>query len=121
VDADLGGTNRTYAAALADCESWGGTLLSVNSDAEQQWLTSSSLFANRDCWIGLSASVPIGSYSWETGEELTYTHWVSGEPSNTSGELCVTLQGNYAKPSATQVGFWNNVSCSDARCYYCER
>jgi hypothetical protein len=119
VDADTGGTSLTYAAAERNCETWGGTLVAIGSQAEQDYLN--LILSNADCWIGLSATTPTGAYTWETGgTAAAFSKWLAGEPSNTAGELCAELYGNWHHPG-NQVGFWNNADCTTPHCYYCER
>ena len=40
---------------------------------------------SRSLWLGLSDAESEGNFTWTSGEQLTYTAWGSGEPSNCCG------------------------------------
>ncbi len=112
-DLGSGGNGHTYStywtpngisfdAAEAFAESLGGTLVTLTSEAENSFVTSSlNIPGNANLWyidgpgnslgpwIGgfqePGASEPSGGWSWVTGEEWTYSRWSPGEPNNSGG------------------------------------
>lgn len=119
----LGSPDTDYFGARETCVKWGGTLVAINS-AEEQAFLHDTFGTAPDRWIGFSAEVPTGPYSWETGEPVTYTNWKNmgqpgSEPSDLPGELCVMMAGP-AYPESW--GYWNNITCSPTTApYLCER
>ncbi len=89
-------TAKTYA------ESIGGYLVTINSQAENEWVANA---AQGNYWIGLSDASNEGYFTWTNGEPVTYTNWASGEPNNYgTGEDYVEAGPN---------GVWNDVSDND--------
>jgi hypothetical protein len=70
-----------------------GHLVSINSAAEQSFLTGTFPTAvSAGYWIGAyqdksasDFSEPVGGWRWTTGEPWSYTSWNSGEPNNNGG------------------------------------
>jgi hypothetical protein len=86
-------TSHSY--AILDCGSWpacqaqaqtlGANLVTVNDNAEQQWLASN--FNNTSkYWIGYTDKDQEGIWKWISGESPSYTNWNSGEPNNVNDE-----------------------------------
>lgn len=75
-------TARTKAIEL------GGSLVSIDSAAENAWLLST--FGNfggtqRNLMLGLNDVTLEGTFAWDSGEAVTYTNWAVGEPNNGAG------------------------------------
>lgn len=76
-----------HAYKKIQCENWHGAqlkafeegahLVSINDEAEQQWLQ--VIFGGSPFWIGLTDVEKEGEWQWDTGEPVTYTNW-STEP-----------------------------------------
>jgi len=137
-----GGNNHYYAltptatnwdAAQKLAVSWGGTLATITSSNEQDFINTTFLtetFEHLPLWIGLERTSAKGTFSsklgsvhvqvslqpntefrWVTGETLSYTNWKSGEPSDTSpGENCVAINWAYSDvPPRGVKGDWNDT------------
>ncbi|MCO5799245.1 MAG: hypothetical protein HEQ29_21695 [Dolichospermum sp. LBC05a] len=92
----------TWQEAQAQAQSLGGNLVTINNQAEQDWLVS-TFGGNEQLWIGLTDEVIEGQFKWTSGETSTYTNWYGGQPDNggPNGEDYVVL--NYGS-----AGKWND-------------
>ena len=98
----------TWQEAQAQAQSLGGNLVTINSQAEQDWLVS-TFGVNQTLWIGLTDEVTEGTFKWVSGEISTYTNWLPGEPNNGwDGEDYVEM--NFGSP-----GKWNDSSSNQFR------
>jgi hypothetical protein len=136
-----GGNNHYYAltpsatnwvAAQKLAVSWGGTLATITSSNEQNFINTTFLrgaFEHLPLWIGLfgppakriysgklgPVQVQIGSpavkFRWVTGEPFAYSNWKEGEPSNTPpGENYVAINWEYSDdPPRGLKGDWNDT------------
>ncbi|AGC77004.1 putative secreted protein (Por secretion system target) [Nonlabens dokdonensis] len=89
-------------------------LVSVNSEAENQFIVS-SLASNGlgDALLGFSDVAAEGTFIWQDGSPVTYTNWNSGEPNNFgSGEDYVHIFGSN--------GLWNDTSSTASYRYIVE-
>lgn len=97
--------------AKAACAAAGGHLATVSSSAEETVVES---VGTGDRWIGLSrpsASPPkADSFTWITGEPMSYLKWGSGQPSG-AGE-CGMMRG---------AAGWGDAACTTALVGVCER
>jgi cysteine-rich repeat protein len=105
----------TYSSALVSCDGKGGKLVSITSQAEQDFVFNSVLDKSiaHPRWIGLTDLATEGMYKWESSEPVAYTHWLSGQPDNfQDSEDCVEMfQG---------TGEWNDDNCTYEYEYICE-
>lgn len=87
-------TKVSWSEAEAICESMGGHLVVIDSQAENDYIVS---IIDGDCWIGASCD---SAYNWSTvtGGSLTYTNWDEGEPSG-GDENCAVIYTD---------GLWND-------------
>lgn len=77
--------NIPDAEALAS--SVGGSLATISSQAEQDWLLDPSRAGSSDLfWIGYTRTSSGGPFAWEDGSTSTYTNWNGGEPNNLGDE-----------------------------------
>jgi hypothetical protein len=98
----------TWQEAQAQAQSLGGNLVTINNQAEQDWLIS-TFGVNQTLWIGLTDEVTEGTFNWVSGEISTYTNWLPGEPNNGwDGEDYVEM--NFGSP-----GKWNDSSSNQFR------
>lgn len=81
-------SSATWTASEAEAISLGGHLVTINDQAEQDWVF--SIFGGyggvqRLLWIGLNDVAIEGQFTWTSGEPVTYTKWAPGEPNNANG------------------------------------
>ncbi|KAJ7382013.1 hypothetical protein OS493_037656 [Desmophyllum pertusum] len=102
-------------AAKSACETLGTKLVVINSQAEQQAI-SSKLPNGQRTWIGLYRDPKDKSrWLWVDGTRPTYTYWYSGEPNNSGGsEDCGEM---FTKVTGRK---WNDIPCSFSFTYICE-
>lgn len=72
----------TWWEAETYCESLGGHLATITSQAEQDFIDSLNSDGDR-LWIGGYRPEGLG-FAWITGEPWNYTNWDEGEPNNSS-------------------------------------
>lgn len=93
-------------AAEAFAQQLGGHLVSINSQAEQDfvWQNFGNLGGiDRRIWIGFSDAASEGSFQWSDGSSAKYTNWNPGEPNNSGGtEHYAELLGS--------SGRWNDLN-----------
>lgn len=96
-----------YAKATLNCDLIGGHLVTITSQAEQDFVF--SLVGTSDTWLG--GELKNGKWTWVTGENFSaYQNWLPGQPSG--GE--------------TKLGFWegkgqwNDYRASSKNIYVCE-
>lgn len=98
----------TWPASQAEAVTLGGNLVTINDQAEQDWLISEfgpidSDFSPNSFWIGLNDTAEEGSFVWASGEISGYINWFPGEPSAGAGpNEDYVYVGRYAN------GQWND-------------
>lgn len=98
----------TSADALAT--SLNGHLVSITSDAEQQFVWSefgNLLGVDRRVWIGFNDAGSEGFFGWTSGERASFTNWNAGEPNNAGNNE------DYAELLGSN-GLWNDLPDSGA-------
>lgn len=88
--------------------SLGGYLVTVNDQAEQDWLLE-TFGAERLYWIGYTDQDLEGSFVWASGQTPVYTHWLPGEPNNGN---CYADEHYAAMNWFNAQGQWNDLSNS---------
>jgi len=74
-------------AAQSFCESWGGHLVTITSEEEQNFIVEFLKDGKKKCyWIGANDAREEGVWEWVTGETWEYAFWASGEPNNDGAE-----------------------------------
>ncbi|HUT09137.1 MAG TPA: C-type lectin domain-containing protein, partial [Thermoguttaceae bacterium] len=77
----LGDQGRYWTDAENYAQSLAGHLVTINSEAEQNWFYNA--FGRRfDQWIGFTDQATEGTWVWASGEPATYTNWQTGEPNS---------------------------------------
>ena len=107
---------KSWHAARQDCQSRGGELASIHSEAEHR--EAFALTGGRDAWIGLNDEEDEGNHVWSDGTPMDYHGWAPGQPNNYGGdEDC----GGYW--SGRNNGRWDDMfggaSCSSELAYIC--
>ncbi|XP_028514196.1 uncharacterized protein LOC114574811 [Exaiptasia diaphana] len=132
-------TNRNrWAESNQDCETRNGTLVSMETEDEWNFITSeiqkinSTANINNDWFIGLSiARKELEKYnsledkrkagwSWTSGQKLTInSKWQRNEPNNRGryDDYCVVISKNWPKG---KYGFIKDVNCFFQHPYICE-
>ncbi|XP_060038229.1 low affinity immunoglobulin epsilon Fc receptor [Erinaceus europaeus] len=97
----FGQGSKKWIQARQACRQLQGQLVSIHSQAEQDFLTKRA--SRTGSWIGLRDLDVEGDFIWMDEQPLNYSNWRPGEPNNASpGEHCVMMQGS---------GQWNDASC----------
>ncbi len=108
--------SQSWDSAEALAVSLGGHLVSVNSQAEQNFLTATflpSLTANPDeiFWIGANDTAVEGTFVWSSGEPFTYSNWHPGEPNNNGGnENYAVMNVHFGAFGSSVKGTWNDTN-----------
>ena len=106
------GDGKPWVDAEAYAVSLGGHLVTINDAVESDWLIATF---DTDYWIGLNDRAREGQWVWASGEPVTFTDWLAGEPNNLSGEDAAVvvnkppigwndLPDDFAKPFVIEVG-----------------
>ena len=86
-------TSGDWFESRHQCSLWApsGELVSVETEQEWDYLRMSVIPSETDAWIGLSRGhyddCP-GNWAWESGEDVVFTDWDSGEPDEGSCPAC---------------------------------
>lgn len=100
----------TYEAGKQLCASHGAEPVSLDSEAENEFVFKLLPHANSAAWIGLRRTA-AGDFRWESGAALGYARWADGEPNNEGGkERCAVLWGPGLSTAALR-GRWNDAPC----------
>jgi hypothetical protein len=70
----------TWFGAEAVASGHGGHLVTINDEAEQDWL--SATFTQDNLFIGFNDRAEEGVWVWTSAEPVTYTNWTPGEPND---------------------------------------
>ncbi|XP_029941424.1 macrophage mannose receptor 1-like [Salarias fasciatus] len=121
-------TRKSWTAARADCVLDGGDLVSIASEAENQYVMAMMGEGHIDLWIGLSTlkctkiscQVEAGNsdLSWSDSQPVSYTHWAQGQPQiDAQVGSCAAI----VKDASDSFGNWTSHQCRFERPYMCKR
>ncbi|XP_039671321.1 galactose-specific lectin nattectin-like isoform X4 [Perca fluviatilis] len=99
---------KTWPDAETFCQSAGGNLASIHSDAEHKFIRNyikQVTGSYRHSWIGGTDAVKEFTWLWTDGSNFDYTSWNAGEPNNLGGENCLEMN-------------WGGENWNDAGCTY---
>ena len=82
----------TWQEAQSNAQSLGGDLVTINDQAEQDWLVS-TFGITQPLWIGYTDQETEGVFKWIDGETSAYTNWGTGQPDNHNGDEDFALLG----------------------------
>lgn len=101
---------KSWADSEAEAQSLGGHLVTIRSQAENDWLKSN--FTQNNLWIGLyqlpGSIEPGGGWVWVSGESSSYRNWRNVEPNNAGGNE----DRGMISPGGWELGVWNDLSGS---------
>ena len=78
----------SWTAAKADAESRGGYLATITS-AEEQTRVEAAWNGSTNAWLGAQNVNAGNTWTWVTGESVTYSNWDSGQPQSTNEYLAL--------------------------------
>jgi hypothetical protein len=124
---------QTFAAARTACQSDGGDLVSILSEAENAFVRDFGRFGTGqfpELWIGgtdgkaaTDKSGP-GTYRWTTGEPWSYSNWNQMSPAQPDGycDPCSAAQSCTCDHRATLAmdGTWFDFWSDNPRVFVCE-
>jgi hypothetical protein len=101
---DLTTTPSTWTASNTQAINAGGYLATITSGAEDTFLIDNFSTLKQHLWIGLTDAAIEGTFVWVTGEPLTYTNWLPGEPNN--GFPCCAPDEDYGELVVVPIPEW---------------
>lgn len=101
---------RNWKESEAKCKEFGAHLVTINSQAENAFLT--SFAENNSVWIGLYES--WWKWYWVTGEPVSFKNWAPGEPND--GDIWTIEDCGMMYPN----GQWNDEECWTDLMFICE-
>ncbi|XP_077993134.1 macrophage mannose receptor 1-like [Glandiceps talaboti] len=108
--------SASWSTAESQCKSYGGSLIAINDNIEQSFVSSklAAFTGSSWYWIGLTDLSQAGQFTWSDGDPVTYTNWDAGQPDNSQGD-CVGVS------SGTDSGLWTAGQCDNSMPYICEK
>jgi hypothetical protein len=103
----------SWQAAQAYARVLSGNLVTINDAAEQDWVFAtfgSYGGTDRSLWIGLNDTEAEGQFVWVSGEPVTYTNWLAGEPDNAYGNESYVHMIGAMEGIPDVVGKWNDLA-----------
>ncbi|XP_031175117.1 ladderlectin-like isoform X2 [Sander lucioperca] len=110
------GQPKTWIDAELFCQSAGGHLASIHSDAEHEFIrnnTNQVSSTDKNAWIGGFDAMKEGIWMWTDGSQFYYQSWGGGEPNNCcGGENCLLINWR---------DNWNDGTCSSQLPFVCSK
>ena len=106
-------TEMSFNDSAQDCETYGGTLASVRSVWDQEFLGSMSF--SKKTWIGGHVKNNQGVFEWLSGEDGPdglYDNFKTGSPTHYSNQACIMMNTD---------GTWKDVLCTKKRFHFCQK
>jgi len=106
-------SQNTWSNAEAEAVSMGGHLATIRSAAEDQWISSTFGDHGGALWIGLNDRDKVFTFTWTSGEPVTYTNWGAGQPDNGTGGVEYYAHIWPSGHSNPPAGKWNDYANDD--------
>jgi len=104
-------SSSNYLQAILGCVSMGSTLVSIQSQAEQDAVF--ALTGSTGGWIGFTDFLNEGTFAWVDESVVSYTNWRSGQPNNgNNNQHCTQIRPD---------GDWDDVICDKNQQYVCQK
>jgi len=106
-------SNFDWNQANAAAQAAGGDLVTINSAAENNWLSNQIMAPY--VWIGYNDVAVEGTFEWSSGEMSGYNNWKPGEPNNQGGSCCVPgnlYNADYAAMSSSNGKWYDRRGCN---------
>lgn len=101
--------SKSWHSAQQACESQNGSLASIHSSEENQFLYA-HVFSNSFLWIGFNDIKNEGVFEWSDNSYVSFTDWEYDEPNNNQNiEDCAVMQ----------VTQWGDFPCVHTYHYLC--
>ncbi|XP_069115648.1 perlucin-like protein [Argopecten irradians] len=115
-------TKRSFQDARENCQSMGADLVDVTGFQENRFIKYHMRVIRREnpelryYYLGGTDSDSEGQWVWvRTGQNVGFTDWQRGEPSNSNGnEDCIILNGE-------RLSAWNDAPCAEEYYPICEK
>ena len=112
-------SSNSWTNSEAEAVSLGGHLTTLRTFTENLWVynTFTPLIQNYQgstLWIGFSDAGHVGSFTWASGEPVTYTNWSPGQPDHARGneDYAHLWTPNIGQPALQ--GQWNDLENNPA-------
>jgi len=102
---------HTWTDAEDACIAEGGDLVSILNTADNDLVFDlASGFDSQSVWIGFNDIDVEDSWTWSSGDPVSYTNWEPGEPNGGPDENCAEF---YHDGAASHIhGIWNDLDCT---------
>uniref|UniRef100_A0A8C9XM78 Galactose-specific lectin nattectin-like n=1 Tax=Sander lucioperca TaxID=283035 RepID=A0A8C9XM78_SANLU len=107
---------KTWIDAELFCQTAGGNLASIHSDAEHAFIKAfiqQVAGTQKTSWIGGSDAVKEGTWLWSDGSKFNYQSWGAREPNNLGVENCIEMNWGGAN--------WNDAACNNGNSFVCSK
>nr|XP_006811675.1 PREDICTED: macrophage mannose receptor 1-like [Saccoglossus kowalevskii] len=102
---------KNWPEAWFECTRYGGYLLTISSQEENDYIHSILKGDTGNLWIGLKKNI-LGVFEWIDNDNMPYSNWVAGEPNDNDGiEDCVEMY---------ESGQWNDKDCYHRTGFMCK-
>lgn len=101
---------HTWVDAVSACEGYGGKLARIFDQNDQN--AAGDIIRMEDVFISANDKTLEGSFTWITGEPVTFAAWLAGQPDDLMGEDCAVIE---------PLDGWNDVFCTATKPFLCDR
>src|SRR6266850_2127296 len=100
----LGGGSWTWQQLQSNAVALGGNIVTINSAAEQNWLSNTFGARLGSFWIGLNDYQTENTFQWASGEPVSFTSWGPGYP-----RAAANNDGVYLNPNGDWYDYPNDA------------